>query len=602
VNPRASYHVEDWGVKTERPGKGPLDKPKGGPLAGARAQDWERIQPLDPTKGTLGEMLDAEEQIAAKIQGEHRLGHDRIQSHLDRRGSHQNDDARFVDHLRPPRRACPTEPFARSRRPTPHSSARRCKRGAAGIFFATTDYGNTTRIDKALLEEFGVPTTFACFEEGEAGRPERDPRLRPERLSCASISTTRSRSSPGRTTSPEIPPIPDVRKHTQKTLLTGIDHERTMVAGTPEAVQAEARAAIEESGGHGSSWAPGARFLPRRLSATTPRRGRPCSHAPEPSSNPRSIARRSPKADLNYEGSITIDADLMDAGDILPHEQVQILNVNNGERFRHVRHPGPRGSGVVCLNGPAARLAHVGDTVIILTYAVMEREELAAARAHRRVRGREESHSTHRGDAGASRDGLARASDEAFPVHSGFLLHAPRFLLGTVAAKPAPPTATSAKNKPVVDIVTVDGAIQPISAQVITQAIGRAEREKREALVILLDTPGGLDTAMREDREKDPRLGSSRRRVRRARWKPGGFRGTFIAYAAHIAAMAPGTAIGAATPVSLGGGGMDSTMAHKGAERRRGATSAPSPRSAAGTRTGRRRPCAREGRFPRTMR
>ena len=82
------------------------------------------------------------------------------------------------------------------------------------------------------------------------------------------------------------------------------------------------------------------------------------------------------EADLNYEGSVTIDSDLMDAADILPHEQVQILNVNNGERFDTYAIRGPRGSGVICLNGAAARLAHVGDTVIILTYAVMEREEL----------------------------------------------------------------------------------------------------------------------------------------------------------------------------------------------------------------------------------
>ena len=82
------------------------------------------------------------------------------------------------------------------------------------------------------------------------------------------------------------------------------------------------------------------------------------------------------EADLNYEGSVTVDADLMDAADILPHEQVQILNVNNGQRFDTYAIRGPRGSGVICLNGPAARLAHVGDTVIILTYAEMEREEL----------------------------------------------------------------------------------------------------------------------------------------------------------------------------------------------------------------------------------
>lgn len=82
------------------------------------------------------------------------------------------------------------------------------------------------------------------------------------------------------------------------------------------------------------------------------------------------------EANLNYEGSVTIDSDLMDAADILPHEQVQVLNVNNGERFDTYAIRGPRGSGVICLNGPAARLAHVGDLVIILTYASMEREEL----------------------------------------------------------------------------------------------------------------------------------------------------------------------------------------------------------------------------------
>lgn len=82
------------------------------------------------------------------------------------------------------------------------------------------------------------------------------------------------------------------------------------------------------------------------------------------------------EANLNYEGSVTLDADLLDAADILPHEQVQVLNLNNGERFDTYAIRGPRGSGVVCLNGPAARLAHVGDTVVIIAYAVMEREEL----------------------------------------------------------------------------------------------------------------------------------------------------------------------------------------------------------------------------------
>jgi len=82
------------------------------------------------------------------------------------------------------------------------------------------------------------------------------------------------------------------------------------------------------------------------------------------------------EADLNYEGSVTVDADLLDAADILLHEQVQVLNVMNGERFDTYAIRGPRGSGMIRLNGPAARLAHVGDLVIILSYAEMEREEL----------------------------------------------------------------------------------------------------------------------------------------------------------------------------------------------------------------------------------
>ncbi len=82
------------------------------------------------------------------------------------------------------------------------------------------------------------------------------------------------------------------------------------------------------------------------------------------------------EADLNYEGSVTVDADLLDAADILVHEQVQVLNVMNGERFDTYALRGPRGSGMIRLNGPAARLAHVGDLVIVLSCAEMEREEL----------------------------------------------------------------------------------------------------------------------------------------------------------------------------------------------------------------------------------
>ncbi|RKY64587.1 MAG: aspartate 1-decarboxylase [Candidatus Latescibacterota bacterium] len=79
--------------------------------------------------------------------------------------------------------------------------------------------------------------------------------------------------------------------------------------------------------------------------------------------------------ELYYEGSITIDQDLLDRAGILPYELVQVVNLNNGERFETYTIPGPRGSGVVCLNGPAARKGYVGDVVIILAYAHMEEDE-----------------------------------------------------------------------------------------------------------------------------------------------------------------------------------------------------------------------------------
>ncbi len=73
-------------------------------------------------------------------------------------------------------------------------------------------------------------------------------------------------------------------------------------------------------------------------------------------------------ANLEYEGSVTIDIDLMEAASILPFEQVHLLNINNGNRFQTYAIEGARGSGVVCLNGAAARLVAKGDCVIILTY------------------------------------------------------------------------------------------------------------------------------------------------------------------------------------------------------------------------------------------
>ena len=74
-------------------------------------------------------------------------------------------------------------------------------------------------------------------------------------------------------------------------------------------------------------------------------------------------------ANLNYVGSITIDTDLLDAADIRPYEQVAIVNINNGARFETYTIEGARGSGAMCLNGAAARLAHPGDLIIVISYA-----------------------------------------------------------------------------------------------------------------------------------------------------------------------------------------------------------------------------------------
>ena len=80
-------------------------------------------------------------------------------------------------------------------------------------------------------------------------------------------------------------------------------------------------------------------------------------------------------ADLHYEGSITIDADLLERADILPHQEVEIWNVTNGERFRTYTFAGQRGSGVICINGAAAHKARKGDIVIIATFGWMTEEE-----------------------------------------------------------------------------------------------------------------------------------------------------------------------------------------------------------------------------------
>ena len=81
------------------------------------------------------------------------------------------------------------------------------------------------------------------------------------------------------------------------------------------------------------------------------------------------------EANLNYVGSITIDQNWMDEVGILPNEKVQVVNVTNGERLETYAIPGPRDSGIVCMNGAAARLAAVGDVVIIIAYSAMDYQE-----------------------------------------------------------------------------------------------------------------------------------------------------------------------------------------------------------------------------------
>lgn len=81
------------------------------------------------------------------------------------------------------------------------------------------------------------------------------------------------------------------------------------------------------------------------------------------------------EAYLHYMGSITIDEDLMEAAGLIENEKVQVVNINNGERLSTYVIKGKRGSGVICMNGPAARKAQVGDVVIIISYALMDFEE-----------------------------------------------------------------------------------------------------------------------------------------------------------------------------------------------------------------------------------
>lgn len=81
------------------------------------------------------------------------------------------------------------------------------------------------------------------------------------------------------------------------------------------------------------------------------------------------------QAELYYEGSITVDLELLELSGILPYEKVAVVNVNNGARLETYTIPGEKGSGIICMNGPAARLATSGDEVIIISYAQMTPEE-----------------------------------------------------------------------------------------------------------------------------------------------------------------------------------------------------------------------------------
>jgi aspartate 1-decarboxylase len=81
------------------------------------------------------------------------------------------------------------------------------------------------------------------------------------------------------------------------------------------------------------------------------------------------------EANLNYVGSLTVDEDLMDAANMIEYEKIHVVNVNNGERIETYLIKGARGSGVICLNGAAARKGEVGDVVIIISYGIMDFEK-----------------------------------------------------------------------------------------------------------------------------------------------------------------------------------------------------------------------------------
>jgi uroporphyrinogen decarboxylase len=246
VNPRASYHVEDWGTKTKRPGTGPLDKPKVVESPVKEPGDWAKIRALDPTKGVLGEHLDAEERIAAAVQGDTDWVMT-VFNPISIAADLINDDERFVDHLRhhgervhEALRAI-TETFAGFVRET-------MARGASGIFFATTDWANADHIDRGLMAEFGRPYDLKVLAEALGGL------VNVIHVCGANAFVDEHLDYPVSIVSWDAhgegnPTIAALRQRTRKTLLTGIDHEGTFVKGPAAAVQEEAKEAIQESGG-----------------------------------------------------------------------------------------------------------------------------------------------------------------------------------------------------------------------------------------------------------------------------------------------------------------------------------------------------------------
>jgi aspartate 1-decarboxylase len=124
------------------------------------------------------------------------------------------------------------------------------------------------------------------------------------------------------------------------------------------------------------------------------------------------------QADLHYVGSVTVDQDLLDAADLLPGEKVAIVDITNGARLETYVIPGPRGSGVIGINGAAARLVHVGDLVILIAYGVMDDAE-ARTRQPRVVFVDSENRVVGTGDDPAEalpqQDGLKRG-DDVHPV------------------------------------------------------------------------------------------------------------------------------------------------------------------------------------------